>query len=190
MTGVQTCALPISKEIIFQEVVSTAEAGADNPLGTLGGKGRMSGKHKGGKITIKCSEPCVIMGIVSITPRVDYSQGNDFFVNLKTMDDLHKPALDEIGFQDLITEQMAFWDSKQVNREWVQKSAGKQPAWINYMTDINRGYGNFADPNKEMYMTLNRRYEYDENGDIKDLTTYIDPSKYNYMFAQSSLDSL
>lgn len=179
----------LSKEIIFQEVVSTAEAGADNPLGTLGGKGKMSGKHKGGKINIKCSEPCVIMGIVSITPRIDYSQGNDFTVHLRTMDDLHKPALDEIGFQDLITEQMAFWDSEQVNGEWVQKSAGKQPAWLNYMTDINKCFGNFADPNKEMYMTLNRRYEYDSNGNIKDLTTYIDPSKYNYMFAQSSLDS-
>ena len=34
----------LSKEIIFQEVVSTAEAGADNPLGTLGGKGKMSGR--------------------------------------------------------------------------------------------------------------------------------------------------
>ena len=130
------------------------------------------------------------MGIVSITPRIDYSQGNDFTVNLKTMDDLHKPALDEIGFQDLITEQMAFWDSDvAANGDVTIKSAGKQPAWINYMTDINRCYGNFADPGKEMYMTLNRRYEYDENGNIKDLTTYIDPSKYNYMFAQSSLDS-
>ena len=38
-------------------------------------------------------------------------------------------------------------------------------------------------------MTLNRRYEHDANGNIKDLTSYIDPSKYNYMFAQSSLDS-
>lgn len=179
----------LSKEIIFQEVVSTAEAGANNPLGTLGGKGRMSGKHKGGKVTIKCTEPCVIMGIVSITPRIDYSQGNDFTVHLRTMDDLHKPALDEIGFQDLITEQMAFWDSEYVNGQWVKKSAGKQPAWINYMTDVNRCYGNFADPNKEMYMTLNRRYEHDANGNIKDLTSYIDPAKYNYMFAQSSLDS-
>ena len=180
----------LSKEIIFQEVVSTAEAGTDNPLGTLGGKGRMSNKHKGGKITVKCSEPCVIMGIVSITPRIDYSQGNDFTVNLKTMDDLHKPALDEIGFQDLITDQMAFWDSEiDANGNVTMKSAGKQPAWINYMTDINRCYGNFADPAKEMYMTLNRRDEYDKNGNIKDLTTYIDPSKYNYMFAQSSLDS-
>ena len=27
------------------------------------------------------------------------------------MDDLHKPALDQIGFQELITEQMAWWNT-------------------------------------------------------------------------------
>ena len=36
-------------------------------------------------------------------------------------------------------------------------------------------------------MTLNRRYEYDNNGNIVDLTTYIDPTKYNYVFAQTDL---
>ena len=58
------------------------------------------------------------------------------------------------------------------------------------MTNFNKTFGNFADKNKEMYMTLNRRYEPDNgNKTIKDLTTYIDPSKYNYMFAQTNLDS-
>lgn len=46
------------------------------------------------------------MGLIAITPMVDYSQGNDFDLNLETMDDLHKPALDGIGYQDLIQEQM------------------------------------------------------------------------------------
>ena len=42
-------------------------------------------------------------------------------------------------------------------------------------------------------MTLNRRYEhyYDERAkrfEILDQTTYIDPEKYNYIFAQTELD--
>jgi len=178
----------LSKEVVFNEVVSTSTT-EEFPLGTLGGKGGMAKKHKGGRVSIKCNEPCYIIGIVSLTPRVDYSQGNAWDVHLKTMDDLHKPALDEIGFQDLLTEQMAFWESIDDQKF----SAGKQPAWLNYMTNFNKCYGNFADPNKEMFMTLNRRYEWETNEDgnprIKDLTTYIDPSKYNYMFAQTSLDS-
>ena len=53
----------------------------ENPLGTLAGRGTLSQKHKGGKSIIRVNEPCYIMGTVSITPRIDYSQGN--FYKLK-----------------------------------------------------------------------------------------------------------
>ena len=56
-------------------------------------------------MTIDIDEPSYIMGIASLTPRVDYSNGTKFDMNLKTLDDLHKPQLDGIGFQDLITTQ-------------------------------------------------------------------------------------
>lgn len=177
----------LSKEIVFQEVISNTGT-PDAPLGTLAGRGTMGNKHKGGKIVIKVTEPSVIMGIASITPRVDYSQGNDWTVHLDTMDDLHKPELDQIGFQDLVTEQMAYWTTEWDGTKWVKKSAGKQPAWINYMTAVNKTYGNFAIADNQMFMTFNRRYEY-EDGDIRDLTTYIDPSKFNFIFAESSLDA-
>ena len=90
------------------------------PMGTLAGRGRLTDKHKGGKIKIKVHEPSVILGIVSITPRIDYSQGNKWDTNLKTMNDFHKPALDAIGYQDLITEQMA-WQSTTLN--WDNNTA-------------------------------------------------------------------
>lgn len=181
----------LSKEIVFQEVVSTAEATTENPLGSLAGKGIMSNKHKGGSLTIKIDEPSYIMGIVSITPRIDYSQGNDWHVDLATLDDLHKPALDGIGFEDLVTERMAFWDiEKNPIGQTIKRSAGKLPAWINYMTNFNRNFGNFADPRNEMFMTLNRRYTYNSiTRRIKDLTTYIDPSKFNYAFAQTDISA-
>ena len=79
------------KELVFQEVVSNA-ATAEQPLGTLAGKGRLSDKHKGGKVKIRVDEPSIIMGIVSLTPRLDYSQGNDWSINLKqwtTFTNLH-----------------------------------------------------------------------------------------------------
>lgn len=180
----------LSKELVFQEVVSNAQT-EDQALGTLAGRGTMSSKHKGGKIVIKVDEPSYIIGIISLTPRIDYSQGNKWDIHLQTMDDLHKPALDEIGFQELITEQMAWWDTTHgATGPWVTKSAGKQPAWINYMTNVNQVRGNFAIKDNEMFMTLNRRYEMKEDGSgIKDLTTYIDPSKYNFIFAETQLDA-
>lgn len=181
------------KELGFEEVISNARSESTTegtqPLGELAGRGRLTGKHKGGKIRIKVDEPSYIMGIVSLTPRVDYSQGNKWDTNLKTMDDFHKPALDEIGYQDLITDQMAWFDTVLNDDEVIFKSAGKQPAWINYMTNVNQVRGNFADIKKEMFMTLNRRYESDGANGIKDLTTYIDPSKFNQIFADSRLDA-
>jgi len=177
------------KEVIFQEVISNSEgAQGGEPLGTLAGKGTLSDKHKGGKVVIHVDEASYIMIIASLTPRLDYSQGNDWDIHLKTMDDFFKPALDELGFQELITEQMNWRDTKWDGTKWLQKSAGKQPAWLNYMTSVNKNYGNFAIAENEMFMVLDRRYEMDESG-IKDLTTYIDPSKFNFIFAETNLDA-
>lgn len=180
------------KELTFDEVINNSaseQAGQSQPLGTLAGRGVMSNKHKGGKIRVKVDEHCYIMGIISLTPRLDYSQGNKWDVNLKTMDDFHKPPMDGIGFQDLITDQMCAIDTDLQNEESSFKSAGKQPAWINYMTNVNQVRGNFANES-EMFMTLNRRYEIDETtGRIKDLTTYIDPTKFNHIFAETDLSA-
>lgn len=181
----------LSRELSFEEVISQAET-EDKPLGTLAGRGRMTDKNKGGHIEIKCDEPCIIMGIFSITPRVCYSQGNEWDTNLKTLADLHKPHLSGIGFQDLITDQMAYWDTT-INSagEVVYKSAGKVPAWINYMTAVDKAKGNFAEENDSMFMTLNRNYEKLDGGNtIQDLTTYVDPSKYNNIFADTRLDAM
>ena len=180
------------KELAFEEVVSLADTvvgDESQPLGTLAGRGRLTGKNKGGKIKIKVDEPSYIIGIVSLTPRIDYSQGNKWDTNLKTMNDLHKPALDAIGYQDLITDQMAWFDTECTSTGDVTYStAGKQPAWINYMTNVNQTRGTFAEAGNSMFMTLNRRYEQGATG-IEDLTTYVDPSKYNNIFAQTALDS-
>ena len=90
----ERCETPIfeggtSQEIVFQEVVSNS-ASEDEPLGTLAGRGVTTGKQRGGHIKIKVTEPGYIMCISSITPRIDYSQGNDWDTELLTMDDLHK----------------------------------------------------------------------------------------------------
>lgn len=178
----------MSQEVVFQQVISQSDTD-DRPLGSLGGRGELAGNKKGGYLDFRVNEPSVIIGIVSLTPRIDYSQGNDWTVNLKSMNDFHKPSLSQIGFQNLITEQMAFWDTD-TEQDGSPRlySAGLQPAWINYMTNFNKCYGEFANPNTEMFMTLNRRYEADPvTKRIKDLTSYIDPSKFNNIFAVKDL---
>jgi hypothetical protein len=173
----------MSTTIDFEAVVSNSAStasGVEEPLGSLAGRGFNQGK-KGGKIVIKCNEPCYIIGIASITPNVDYSQGNDWdMMQLKTMDDLHKPQLDGIGYQDLLSNQMN-------GRANTNDAIGKQPAWLNYMTDVNRTYADFAAGEIESYMVLNRVYDVDEaTGEIINPSTYISPKDYTYIFATNT----
>lgn len=181
------------RELVFQEVVSNSGGmgqQGEQPLGTLAGRGVLGDMKKGGKLSIKVNEWGYLMGIISITPRLDYSQGNRWDMHLQTMADLHAPEMDEIGFQELITEQMAWWDTtKALGGTWMTRSAGKQPAWINYMTDVNEVRGNFAIEDNEMFMVFVRRYEQGDNGFIGDLTTYIDPVKFNHIFADTAIDA-
>lgn len=181
----------MSSEIMFEEIVQTAPADG-NPLGTLGGKGKLI-KRKGGHVVVKCNEACFIIGIVSLTPRVNYTQGNEWYLtDLMSMDDFHKPALDGIGFQNLIAERAAWWDTglSQTGTITGRHSIGKVPAWIEYMTAVDKAYGDFAETEGRGFMSLNREYGRSESTHaIEDATTYIDPRKYNYAFAYTDIDA-
>jgi len=68
-------------------------------------------------------------------------------------------------------------------------TANKTVAWIDYMTNYNRTYGDFATGETLDFMVLNRRYDVGDDNTIKDLTTYIDPQKYIEIFADTDLTS-
>ena len=171
----------MSTIIDFEAVVSNSASiasGIEEPLGSLAGRG-YNGQKKGGKIKIKVNEPCYIMGIASITPLVDYSQGNDWDNWLDTMDDLHKPQLDGIGYQDLMQNKMHGLADPTL-------AVGKQPAWLDYMTNFNKTFADFAAGEQESYMVLNRIYNVDDNSSITNTTTYINPKDYTYIFATNT----
>jgi hypothetical protein len=183
------------KELVFQEVVSNSESTGDQgtqPLGSYAGRGVLSGKDKGGSVSFKVNDIGYMMGLVHVTPRLDYGQGNRWDTHLETVADFHVAGMDEIGFQELVTEQMAYWTTNRIGGNWVTQSAGKQPAWANYRTNVNRIFGNFAIANNQDFMVFARKYRAiveDDAVRIDDLTTYIDPAMYNNIFAQTSLDS-
>lgn len=195
--GIRSTTLPESpifcggmqSEIAFDEIVSNS-ATDEEPLGTLAGRG-VATMYKSGKgLKIKCTEPSMIIALGSITPRVDYSQGNKWWTRLQNMDDFHKPTLDAIGFQELIAEEAAAWSTETTeNYTHTYQSLGKQPSWIEYTTDVNETYGEFAAGMPLAFMCLNRIYEQGINRTITNASTYIDPTIYNNIFAESRLSS-
>lgn len=209
VTAVRMAESPIycggmSSEIVFDEVVSnsvaTNAAGEEEPLGSLAGRGADRGSKGGRSIKIKITEPSMIMCLGSIVPRVFYSEGNKWWTMIDTMNDLHKPSLDAIGFQDLLTEEMAAW-STQLTKGNLNlgtpeyKAVGKQTSWIEYQTNVNQSFGGFAAGGELDWMVLNRPYHTnrlispgeDNKPLIGDATTYIDPQLFNRAFADTKL---
>lgn len=209
ITAVRMAESPIycggmSSEIVFDEVVSnsvaTNAAGEEEPLGSLAGRGADRGSKGGRSIKIKITEPSMIMCLGSIVPRVFYSEGNKWWTMIDTMNDLHKPSLDAIGFQDLLTEEMAAW-STELTKETdnlgtpTYRAVGKQTSWIEYQTNVNQSFGGFAAGGELDWMVLNRPYHVnrliqpgeDSKPLIGDATTYIDPQLFNRVFADTKL---
>lgn len=209
VTAVRMAESPIycggmSSEIVFDEVVSnsvaTNAAGEEEPLGSLAGRGADRGSKGGRSIKIKITEPSMIMCLGSIVPRIFYSEGNKWWTMIDTMNDLHKPSLDAIGFQDLLTEEMAAWSTELVKgdqnpAEVSYKAVGKQTSWIEYQTNVNQSFGGFAAGGELDWMVLNRPYHTnklikageDNKPLIGDATTYIDPQLFNRAFADTKL---
>lgn len=183
----------MSFDIVFDEIVSNSSGvdseGNDQPLGSLAGRGT-DARQRGGKVKIKATEPSMIMAIASCTPYIDYSQGNKWWNRLETMDDFHKPDLDRIGFQELLTEEFAAADTTVLESGEVKyNSVGKQTSWIEYQTDVNETFGDFSAGGPLEWMAFNRKYTYDSAGKLEDATTYIDPTIYNVAFADVSLST-
>lgn len=181
-----------SYEIVFSEVVSNSSTEKE-PLGTLAGRGVETNKKGGRSLRIKCEEPSLIMALSSYVPRIDYSQGNKWWTRLESMDDLHKPNLDAIGFQELITDEFCALDTTAGSPTNVKyKSIGKQVSWQEYMTEVNETYGDFAVGGELDWMAFNRTYEYEiqeTTGGVTNATTYIDPVTFNVAFADARLSA-
>lgn len=180
-----------SSEIAFDEVISQS-ATQDEPLGSLAGRGsQQNGTREGGKnIKIVCDEAMLIMVISSFTPRTTYSQNEEWWTELKTMNDLHKPDLDGIAFQNLMEGKIAAFTKTITERGNITNYAvGKQTAWVEYTTAVNESFGDFAAGMPLEHLVLNRSYQavgYGENN-IMNATTYIDPTEFNVIFADQEL---
>ncbi|QCS36898.1 major capsid protein [Tortoise microvirus 22] len=177
-----------SYELVFEDVVQTSDSGSDdNPLGSLGARGVGSGF--GRRFRHHCPEHGFLITVCSVIPRVDYYQGTKHYFNHQRLSDVHIPALDGVGFQDLLVDSLNSSDNGQTANGWapLADAVGKQPAWTEYMTAVNEVHGDFAEENKLMYLTLARQFVNDPFEVLNDYTAYIKPDYYNYAFADASL---
>lgn len=192
--GVPDCDIPqycgsTSAEIAFDEVVSTAETSETNngPLGSLGGRGRarMFGRTR----VFKPREYGIMMSVASIVPRADYADHFSRDWLACNLTDLYVPALDSIGMQDVTDGELNFSNTPvSISGQSSPFLSGlaKHPAWMEYMTDVNRNFGEFADTLS--YWVLNRPLWRRDSSPVglTNFTSYINPDIYNQIFADTS----
>lgn len=176
-----------SYELQFEDIVQVGAATEDSPLGTLGSAG--SGYGRSRPIHYTATEHGYLVSIISLIPRVDYYQGTPFDFNLRNMGQLHVPALDGIGFQDLLYDEFVSNNTaiSSSGEPTTPTAVGKQPAWTQYTTATNELHGDFANPSGTMFLTLARRFP--DSITATTPITYINPADFNYIFADASLTS-
>lgn len=186
-----------STEVVFEDVVQTSDAGLnEDPLGTLGARGRSYRRNMSHSYYVR--ENGYMITIMSIIPRVDYFQGTRYYMRHTNLGGLHVPTLDNIGFQDLLVDE--FYSNSTtvdsngfINNEY---SVGRQPAYTELMTKVNELHGEFASDQSHGDVGLStlvlQRTFYSPEDDILNpvyFTSYIDPSMFNYAFADASLSA-
>lgn len=194
----------------FEDVVQTGggnfspEGVGDvfGPLGTLGGRGR--GFMNGANHIFTTPENGYIMGLASIIPIPDYSEGSHIMYRKLNFGDVYTPSLDCIGFQPRMESELCALPQREAAgigglAPWsptdnpFTRGSFYQPAWTEYMTHVNEVHGDFANPNKLRYWVLARSFlkpTYPNGGSsaarVFDYTSYIDPSEFNDCFADTS----
>lgn len=190
----------------FEDVVSNSNSArtgemAGSGLGDLAGRG--VGYLDGSNHYFKVREHGTLMVILSIQPLVDYYQGISYWNDKTLFSDFFVPGLEGLGFEDIMKAELTGFYPTTSSGQIQQVNAmpdpflvgvGKRPAWLPYMTNVNRLHGQFAQSLR--YWAVSRTYQnagssYFGSGDDPavsplDSSAYINPRDFNYAFTDSS----
>lgn len=190
----------ISSDILFEDIRATTSAKIDNADQYLGDKGSSAiGYGDSRRFNIVADRPGYVMAIATLVPRVDYYQFTERYALHGKLSDSFMPEYNGIGYQDVLigdlnSEFPEGWDataSYAPQTDPFANSVGKQPAWVEYMTAVNKIRGSFC--STERPWVLARDMRVDDSSDPKmsptDTTVssaYIDPADWNQPFADQS----
>lgn len=171
----------------FEEFVSTAGTPQDG-LASRGGTSL--GYGKGQRHQFMATTWGTYMIIARLTPRVDYRTGIDRHLWNTSLSDVYYPEFDQIGMQDMLlgeidSSRYAAYPTTARSQFWGTGVA-KQPSWTHYRATENRLHGDFT--NTLDYWTLCDDFTgfNPQEGEVTFPNAYIDPRKFNYIFADTS----
>jgi hypothetical protein len=190
----------VSSDILFEDIRATTSAKIDDTDQYLGDKGSSAiGYGDSRRFNIVADRPGYVMAIATLVPRVDYYQFTERYALHGRLSDSFMPEYNGIGYQDVLigdlnSEFPDDWDSSvqaAIEADPFAQSAGKQPAWIEYMTAVNKIRGTFCSTEKSWVLARDMRANPSStNGESPtentNFSAYIDPGDWNQPFADQS----
>ena len=189
-----------SSDILFEDIRATTSAKIGDSDQYLGDKGSSAmGYGDSRRFNIEVDRPGYIMAIATLVPRVDYYQFTERYVCHTKLSDMFRPEFNGIGYQDVLvsdlnTEFPEGWDASAavaVDNNPFAQSVGKQPAWLEYMTAVNKVRGTFCTSEKSWVLARDMRADTDPDASLSPaentvFSAYIDPADWNQPFADQS----
>lgn len=205
----------VSQQVIDPNQVTAQSAGDGVDLGQFGGNFSKYGGHR--KHSFVASTPGRVMVCITLIPEVDYSQGIDpEIVKTNFADDFY-PEFEQLGYQKVpgysvcascptrITvdtsdpENTVYSVGEDITGWKGLSSIGKQVAWLDLQTDVNRVHGEFGNGGVYESWVLKRRFMHrnlvstDDTlkvyRDTFDFTHYINPLDFQYPFLGQRIDT-
>ena len=190
-----------SSPIGFEDIRATTFTDKGQSKQYLGDKGSSGyGYGSSRRFRITCDRPGYVMVLAQIVPHVDYDQGLSRYVLSRKLSDEFRPEFNGIGLQDvLVSDLNASYENiaeagtaEALTPPW-RVGVGKQPAWIQYMTDINKVRGTFCSTERSWVLRRDMQAtgDPDDTGvydPTKDTVTsaYINPHDWNQPFSDQS----
>ena len=154
---------------------------------------------KDNKIRVYSEDYSIFFAIVSLVPDVVYCNGLGKGLDTIYFDDEYYPQFDQLGFQDVprykynaLPVYDPFTGNYNPNSSTFLNVVGKNIAFIDMISNVDRCHGNFAKDAFFESWVLKRRFEHDyidTNGDVGsypmpdvDITSYANPLEYQYPF--------
>lgn len=193
-----------STDILFQDIRATTTSTVPDLDFTqfLGDKASSgSGFMRSRRHVVKADRPGYVMVLASIVPRVDYYQNLERYTMYTDISDEFRPEYNGIGLQDvLVSDLNADFSSipgplreDEGYADPAKDSVGKQPAWIEYMTAVNKIRGTFCSSEKSWVLARDMRANPSMTGKESQpventaTTAYVIPGQWNQPFALQQL---
>lgn len=124
------------------EVLQTSETTSSSPLGSLAGRGIVSGR--GRDIAFRVPEHGFILGILTIVPENGYASGSPRWLFKSTPMDFALPRFNNLGEQAVYNGEL-FSDHASDNLSQDLNEFGYQPQYDEYRSHVSRSTGDFRE---------------------------------------------